>query len=97
MEFCSDNTAVVEVLRVRYIKRFEHSFAFTARHVAGSSNVVADALSQFNFQRFRQLVPQASPTAILVPPSLLAQLPLIMVFLILGYIAFNSSVSSLVF
>ena len=91
MEFCSDNTAVVEVLRsgtsrdlnmmvlLRHLSMLaaRHSFAFTARHVAGSSNVVADALSRFDFQRFRQLVPQALPTAIPVPPSLLAQLPVV--------------------
>ena len=108
LEFCSDNSVVLEVLRsgtsrnsnmmvlLRHLSMLaaRHSFAFTARHVAGSSNLVADALSRFDFQRFRQLVPQASPTATLVPPSLLAQLPLIMAFLILRYIAFNSSVSS---
>ena len=91
VEFCSDNTAVVEVLRsgtsrdsnmmvlLRHLSMLaaRHSFAFTARHVAGSSNVVADALSRFDFQRFRQLVPQALPTAIPVPPSLLAQLPVV--------------------
>ena len=71
VEFCSDNTAVVEVLRshtsrdsnvivlLRHLSMLaaQHSFAFTAHHVTGSSNVVADALSQFDFQRFRQLVP----------------------------------------
>lgn len=36
-----------------------HSFAFTACHVAGLSNSVADALSWFDFQRFCQLGPQA--------------------------------------
>lgn len=91
VEFCSDNTAVVEVLRSRTSRdsnvivllchlsmlAARHSFAFTARHVAGSSNVVADAVSQFDFQRFRQLIPQASPTAIPVPPSPLAQLPVV--------------------
>ena len=91
VEFCSDNTAVVAVLRsgtsrdsnmmvlLRHLSMLaaRHSFAFTACHVAGSSNVVADALSRFDFQRFRQLVPHASPTAIPVPPSLLAQLPVV--------------------
>lgn len=91
VEFCSSNTAVAEVLwsgssrdsnmmmllcQLSMLAAW-HSFAFTAHHVAGSSNVVADALSRFNFQRFSQLVPQALPTAIPVPPSLLAQLPVI--------------------
>ena len=50
---------------------------FTARHVPGKSNAIADAISRFEFQRFRQLAPYASPTATQVPPLVLAQLPVI--------------------
>ena len=74
VEFHYDNTAMVEVLRsgtskdsnmivlLRHLSMLAalHSFAFTASHVAGSSNSVADALSRFDFQRFRRLVPQAA-------------------------------------
>ena len=54
-----------------------HSFVFTARHVPGKSNAIADAISRFEFQRFHQLAPHASPTATLVPPWVLDQLPVV--------------------
>jgi len=47
-----------------------HSFVFTACHVPGKSN-------RFEFQRFHQLAPYASPTATPVPPLVLAQLPVV--------------------
>ena len=91
VEFCSDNTAVVEVLRsdtpqdsnlmvlLRHLSLLaaRHSFAFTARHVPGKSNAIADTISRFEFQRFRQLAPYVSPTAMPVPPLVLAQLPVV--------------------
>ena len=57
VEFCSDNTAVVEVLRsdtsrdsnlmvlLRHLSLLvaRHSFAFTARHVPGKSNGIVEA------------------------------------------------------
>ena len=80
--FCSDNTAVVEVLRsgtsrdsnlmvlLRHLSLLaaRHSFVFTARHVPGKSNAIADAISRFEFQRFHQLATYGSPTATPVPP-----------------------------
>jgi hypothetical protein len=37
-----------------------NSFSFTAKHIPGSSNDIADALSRFQFQRFRSLAPGAA-------------------------------------
>ena len=67
MIFRSNNAAVVEVLRsgtsrnsnlmvlLRHLSLLaaRHSFAFTARHVPGKSNAIVDAISRFEFQRFR--------------------------------------------
>ena len=89
--FCSDNTAVVEVLRsgtsrdsnlmvlLRHLSLLaaRHSFVFTARHVPGKSNAIADAISRFESQRFHQLAPYASPTASPITPLVLAQLPVV--------------------
>ena len=83
----SDNMAVVSVLHLGTLKEpnimvllhslslsaARHSFAFTASHRAGRDNCIADALSCFDFQ----LTPHAAPAAIPIPPSLLAQLPII--------------------
>ena len=92
VEFCSDNTAVVEVLRSgtsrdsnlmvllhRHLSLLaaRHSFVFTARHVPGKSNAIADAISRFEFQRFHQLAPYASPTTSPITPLVLAQLPVV--------------------
>ena len=51
-----------------------HSFAFTACHIPGKSNAIADAISRFQFQHFHDLSPYASPVATPVPPLVLAQL-----------------------
>ena len=91
VDFCLDNTAVVEVLRsstsrdsnlmvlLRHLSLLaaRHSFVFTARHVPGKSNAIADTISRFEFQRFHQLAPYASPTATPVLPLVLAQLPVV--------------------
>ena len=48
-----------------------HSFSFKASSVPRKANPVADALSRFQFQRFRRLAPQADLAATPVPPDLL--------------------------
>ena len=53
------------------------SFAFTACHIPGKSNAIADAISRFQFQRFHDQAPYASPIATPVPPLVLAQLPVL--------------------
>ena len=91
VNFCSDNTAVVEVLwsstsrdsnlkvLLRHLSLLaaRHSFAFTARQVSGKSNAIVDTIPRFEFQRFHQLAPYAPPTATPVPPLVLAQLPVV--------------------
>ena len=88
MEFRSDNTAVVKVLRsgtshnsnlmvlLHHLSQLaaRHSFAFIAHHVPGKSNAIADTISCFEFQRLCQLAPYPSPTATSVPPWVLDEL-----------------------
>ena len=38
-----------------------HSFSFSAEHVPGVNNQLADALSRFHWQEFQQLAPDAQP------------------------------------
>ena len=45
--------------------------------VSGKSNAMVDTIPCFEFKRFHQLAPDASPTATPVPPLVLAQLPLV--------------------
>ena len=88
VEFCSDNKAVVEVLRsgtsqdpnlmalLRCLSLLatQHCFSFTATHIAGKLNHVADALSRFNFQEFHLLVSHAASAATPIPADLLEEL-----------------------
>lgn len=88
VEFLCDNESVVAVLKsgtsrdkslmvlLRYLTMLaiRHSFSFTASSVQGKANPVADALSRFQFQRFRRLEPHADPTPSQIPASLLAAL-----------------------
>ena len=86
IEFLSDNESVVAVLKsgtskdrnlvvlLRYLTQLavRHSFSFTASSVRGKDNPVAEAISRFQFQRFRQLAPLADAERTAVPPALLA-------------------------
>ena len=88
VEFCSDNTAVVEVLQsgtsqdpnlMALLRRLsllaaQHCFSFTAIHIVGKLNPVADALSRFNFQEFHRLAPHAALAATPIPVDLLEEL-----------------------
>ena len=73
--FCSDNGAVVHMLNSRTSKipclmrllrhlllsAARHSFSFSAQHVPGVNNQLADALSRFHWQDVRLLAPEAQP------------------------------------
>ena len=88
VEFQSDNTSVVEMLRTGtsrdqdlmvllwylLLMAARHSFTFTASHVPSKLNPISDSLSRFQFQRFRQLAPQADPVATAFRQSLLNDL-----------------------
>lgn len=44
-----------------------HCFSFSAQHVPGITNQIADALSHFHWQEFWQLVPDAQPHPTPIP------------------------------
>ena len=81
--FRSDNEAVVHILNTQTSKVLSlmqllrslllsaarDSFSFSARHVPGVNNQIADALSRFRWQDFRQLVPDAQPHPTWIPPG----------------------------
>ena len=85
--FLSDNAAVVGALNkgsskapdvmhlLRLLTRTAcfHSFLFSASHVPGTDNRLADALSRSQVPVFRQLFPRADPSPTPVPPAFLRQ------------------------
>ena len=91
IQFLSDNESVVAILKsgtskdrnlmvlLRYLTRLaiRHSFSFTASSIRGKDYPVADAISCFQFQRFRQLAPLADAKPTAVPPALVAALQVV--------------------
>ena len=86
--FHSDNAAMIAILCARSSKvpvlmhllrellhcaaRF--GFTFTSCHVPGLQKKIADALSRFHWQEFRQLAPEAQPSPCQIPQPLLDRL-----------------------
>ena len=83
LQFWCDNQSVVAIInlghskapRVMDLVRFlvlismKHNFLVRARHVPGANNQIADALSHFQVQCFRELAPSADQTPCTIPPS----------------------------
>ena len=91
MLFHFDNDAVVHIVNSRTSKVPSlkqllrslllaaacQSFTFSAQYAPGITNQVTDALSHIHWQEFRQMVPHAQLHPTLIPPDLLADLPLL--------------------
>ena len=63
---------IMDLVRVLVLLSMKHNFFVRAKHVPGVSNGIADSLSRFQVQRFRELAPHADPQPCTIPPSLLA-------------------------
>ena len=82
--FVVDNTAVVEVLKSTFCRDSHlmhlihllvflasyHNFCFTAKHIAGRVNTLADALSRNNMSFFYSQVPQAPQERPQIPEAI---------------------------
>lgn len=80
--FHCDNLATVQIIRkgrskisqINLLMRqltwltLKHNFSIYAEHVPGVQNRVADALSRFQMETFRKLVPEAAPLPCTCPP-----------------------------
>ena len=65
----SKSPRIMDLVRAITILTLEHNFSFTARHIPGLDNSIADSLSRFQMDRFRHLAPNASPSPCVIPPS----------------------------
>ena len=86
--FRCDNLAVVHILNARtsrdslimhllrhlLMSAAHFNFTFSACHVPGLQNYVPDALSRFQWQRFRRLAPKAHQLPVLIPQHLWQEL-----------------------
>ena len=58
----------MDLIRAITLQTLQYNFTFTATHIPGLDNSIADSLSRFQMDRFRSLAPSASPTASAIPP-----------------------------
>ena len=49
------------LVRLLYFCAAQHNMHIMITHISGINNVIADAISRFQMQRFRSLAPDASP------------------------------------
>jgi hypothetical protein len=64
----SKETKVMQLVRELVLATLHHNILFQAEHVAGKSNVLADALSRLQIELFHRLHPTARTTPTPVPP-----------------------------
>jgi hypothetical protein len=67
----SKSPKIMGLMRRLVLVAAHHSFAFSSTHVAGTDNSIADALSRFQEQRFRQLAPSADLRPCTVPGTVM--------------------------
>ena len=65
----SKSPRIMDLVRSITLLTLIHNFTFTANHIPGLDNAIADSLSRFQMDRFHSLAPNASPTPCTIPPS----------------------------
>ena len=65
----SKSPRIMHLVRAITILTLEHNFSFTARHIPGLDNSIADSLSRFPMNRFRHLAPNTSSSPCVISPS----------------------------
>ena len=66
----SKSDRVMSILRAFTLQCLKLNIAVKAQHLSGCLNRVAVSLSRLQFQKFRELVPDAEPTPTPVPNHL---------------------------
>ena len=64
----SPDKLIMVLVRRLVLKLLQFNINFRARHIAGVKNVLADALSRLQVQKFRELLPQAELHPEKIPP-----------------------------
>ena len=57
----------MHLIRKLYLRAAQLDFSVSFKHICGSFNPVADAISRFQVSRFRELAPEADQLATPVP------------------------------
>lgn len=64
-------SSIMKLMRRLVIVETVNNFHFVARHVPGYKNQIADSLSRLNFQKFKQLAPDAAPYPCAIPSEVM--------------------------
>lgn len=67
----SKSPKIMDLLRPIVLCTLQNNFTFTSKHVRGLDNGIADSLSRFQMDRFKQLAPLASPLPCAIPSSMI--------------------------
>ena len=60
---------LMNLIRKIFLFAATHDFCVSFKHIFGHFNAVADALSRFQDERFRALIPEADQNPTAIPPS----------------------------
>ena len=69
-KFSSPHRGLMELIRRIYFYAAKGNFTLRISYIAGVENIVADALSRFQMERFRYLVPDASGSPVSIDSNL---------------------------
>jgi hypothetical protein len=61
---------VMDLVHPLVLRCMELNTEIKAKHIKGIDNSIADAISRYNMQVFRNLAPHADPLLTLIPPFL---------------------------
>ena len=64
----------MQLVRALFLVTAKFNFCVCAEHLPGKTNQIADSLSRFNLQEFFHLAPEAHPSPVDLPESLLVRL-----------------------
>lgn len=67
----SKSDDIMKLMRRLTLVAAKHSFTFTAMHVRGRLNRIADSLSRFQLEEFHRLVPDAHPKPCPIPSEIM--------------------------
>jgi len=62
---------IMDLIRPIVAQSLEQNFVLKAVHLSSEENSIADALSRFQMDKFRQLAPKAAPVSCSIPASLM--------------------------
>ena len=59
----------MSLVRKLFFIAAKYNFTVNIKHIPGTNNTIADALSRLQMAKFRQLAPSASPRETRIPPQ----------------------------